>query len=345
MSTLKPIINPIVLSTTFVQKTPGQMGYSRVDNPTRLGLEQELADLEGAKHALAFSSGSSVLAAVFALLHSGDTILCHREVYEGTVRMLHTIFNRFGIKTIVSDLRSSQSLTFPKGTKMIMCEIVSNPTLSVIDLGLVTKATKKQNAIIVIDNTMATPFFSRPLEKGTDIVVHSLSKFISGHHDVTAGALMTNNTELFKKLRSIQTTLGLSLSPADSFLVSRGIRTFDIRMKKHSENAVVVSKFLKRHPLVEKISFPGISGMVSFWVKGNKQETVRVLKALRHIRIAHSFGGTETTVLHPRSMMTWSISPRKLDKQGITENLVRMSIGLEDTDKIIKDLMAALKKL
>lgn len=342
MNTLNPLVEPIVTSTICIHHTPGQMGYGRVDNPTRLALERELALLENARFALTFSSGSAALAAAFSLLKSGETVLSHEHVYEGTSRMLQDIFKRFGILHSTANFAESTVLrTTIDKVRLIICESITNPCLVRLNLNKIAQV-KGKKTIFVVDNTVATPIFEHPLEKGADIVVHSLTKYIAGHHEVIAGAIMTNNLKLFKQLRHIQWTLGAIPGPFDCSLVLRGMQTLKIRMLTHQKNGQLVSGFLVKNPWVKKAIFPGISGMVSFWIQGDRKRTIAFLMRLKHIRIAHSFGGTQTTVLHPLSMMTWTASRHELEKQEITGNLVRMSVGIEDPKIIISDLRQAL---
>ncbi len=332
MSNLSPLVAPIILSTTMAQKKPEGGGYSRIDNPTRLLLEKDLAKLEKAKFALAFSSGSAAIMTILATLKAGDEIICHQEVYEGTLRLLTKIFSKFKIKVKLTDINHLKSVN-PK-TKIVWLENVTNPTLQIIDVQKICRRLKQKNLLIVVDNTFATPVFQNPLLLGADIVIHSLTKFISGHHDVTAGAIMLNDKKLFKQLKFLQCTIGAVPSPFDCFLIQRSLETLNIRMRQHQVNAQKVANFLKSHPKISKVSFPGFSGLVSFWIKGNKQKTLKSLSRLKHIKIAHSLGGTQSTIMHPASMMTLS-SP-------INDCLVRLSVGLEDNQIIINDLRQAL---
>jgi len=341
MNNLTPLVTSIEIATTKVHRSPGQMGYGRVDNATRLALEGELAELEGARFALAFASGSAALAAVFSLLSKGDGVVSHREQYEGTERMLDGVFSRFGITNQSIDFTDAKDLQKMKSPRLMICESITNPTLQVIPLKRVAGTAKAKEALLAVDNTVATPVFLRPLEAGADIVIHSLTKFIGGHHDAMAGAVMTNNRDLFESLRSIQWNLGAVPGPFDCSLIMRGIRTLPLRMQGHRSNARAVARFLRSHKRIGRVSFPGISGMVSFWMKGDPGKFMR---ALEHVRIAHSFGGTETTVLHPRSMMTWTRSEQELERDGITGRLFRLSVGLEVPEVVIGDLAQALER-
>lgn len=341
---LNSIVEPIFLSATFSQKKPSQWGYGRVDNPTRLSLEKELAILEKAKHGLAFSSGSAAVAALFLIFKSGDHILCHEELYEGTMRQLEKVFKKFGLVFDLvnfSDLKKVQQ-SINKKTKLLFFENITNPTLKVINVKEIAGIAKKNKIKVAVDNTICTPIFQKPLCLGADIVIHSLTKFINGHHDVIAGAIMLNNEKIFKQLKFFQHTIGAVPSPFDCFLMGRGIKTLSLRMKRYKESAEQVSWFLNKHKQVKKISFPGVSGLVSFWLKGDNIETKRFLGRLKHIKIAHSFGGVESTILHPSSMMTFSFSEKKMKELGIANSLLRLSVGLEEIDLIIKDLDQAL---
>lgn len=317
----------------MTQTVPEQGGYGRIDNPTRLRLERELAKLEKARFALAFSSGSAAIAGIFNTLKSGDKVICHQEVYEGTLRLLGKVFSKFGIEVLLTDVTKLRSVD--KKTRIVWLENVTNPTLKVIDVKKICERLKMRNRLIVVDNTMATPIFKNPLVDGADAVVHSLTKFIGGHHDVTAGAVLTNNQKLFRKLKFLQHTVGAVPSPFDCFLILRSLETLPIRMHQHQKNARGIAAILKNQPRVEKVSFPGFSGLVSLWIKGGKQEVFNFLSRLKHITIAHSFGGAVTTILHPASMMILSLP--------LDDNLVRLSVGLENKKMIINDLQQALR--
>jgi len=341
------IAPPIHLSTIFTQKSPGEhlgFEYSRIGNPTREGLEKELAKLEKGKFALTFSSGTAAAATVLASLSAGDHILCSQDVYEGTFRLLQKVFKKFDVSFSFVDFSKVDSLekSIKPNTKLIWFENLTNPLLKVIDTQKIVRITKKSSVLVLVDNTFATPIFRNPLLEGADIVLHSLTKFIGGHHDITAGALIGNNQQLFENLNFLQHTIGATPSPFDCFLVLRSIKSLSVRMSQHTKNAKVVTRFLKSCDKIEKVNFPGFSGMVSFWVKGDQNETVQFLEKLKHIKITQSLGGPDTIVQHPRAMMTFSLSNRELDRLGITTNLVRMSVGIENVSIIIEDIQKAL---
>lgn len=344
MINLKPIVDPIVLATTFIQPSPCQEGYGRVDNPTRLILEKRLAELEKARFALVFSSGSAAVATVLSSLKKGDHIICHEETYEGTLRLLEKVFKKFGVGFSLVNLSKEKDIKkcVKKNTRLIWLENITNPTLKTLNVRSISYLVNKSEIKIVVDNTFATPVFNNPLKNGADIVLHSLTKFISGHHDVIAGAVMLNDEKIFKKLKFLQQTMGVIPSAFDCFLIMRGIETLNLRMKKHWKNAKIITRFLSSHSKVEKVSFPGIGGVVSFWIKGDENMTLKFIKKLKIIKTAHSFGGTKSTILHPISMMTFSLKKEKLRKIGITDTLVRLSVGLEKVNDLINDLKKSL---
>jgi len=342
------IIPPIYLSTIFAQESPGKhlgFEYSRIGNPTREVLERDLAKLEKGKFALAFSSGTAAAATVLASLSAGDHILCSQNVYEGTFRLLQKVFKKFDVSFSFVDLSKVDSLkkAIKPNTRLIWFENLTNPLLKVINTQEIVRIAKKSKVLVLVDNTFATPIFRNPLLEGADIVLHSLTKFIGGHHDVTAGALVCNDQQLFENLNFLQHTIGATPSPFDCFLVSRGIKSLNVRMQQHKKNAEIVSQFLKTSKKTEKVVFPGFSGVVSFWIKGGQKETARFLKKLKHIKITQSLGGPDTIMQHPRSMITFSLSARELDGMGVTKNLIRMSVGLEDVSIILEDLKQALR--
>ena len=341
------VIPPIHLSTIFAQKSPGKhtgFEYSRIGNPTREGLEKELAKLEKGKFALSFSSGTAAAATVLASLSSGSHILCSQDVYEGTFRLLQKVFKKFNVSFNFVDLSNIDEVekSIKPNTKLIWFENLTNPLLKVINVKRIVRIAKKSKVLVLVDNTFATPVFRNPLTDGADIVLHSLTKFIGGHHDVTAGALVVNDQQLFENLNFLQHTIGATPSPFDCFLVLRGIKSLNVRMQQHKKNAKAVAQFLQSSKQIERVVFPGFSGIVSFWVKGSQKKTTQFLEKLKHIKITQSLGGPDTIVQHPRSMMTFSLSSKKLDKLGLTKNLIRMSVGLEEKGLIIKDIKQAI---
>jgi len=342
MKNLKPITPDLTLSTTFAQQKPEQGGYSRVDNPTRLLLEQKLAKLEKGKFSLTFSSGSAAATTMLLSLKVNDHIICSQDVYDGTLRLLEKVFNKLKIDFSLVNFSNLENIkkAINPNTKLIWFENLTNPLLKQINTTEISKLVKNTNIKILVDNTFATPIFKNPLIKGADIVLHSLTKFIGGHHDVTAGTLILNNQKLFNKLKFLQHTIGAIPSPFDCFQIMQHLKTLSLRMKHHQKNARKIAKFLQNHPQAGQVSFPGFSGIISFWLKTNPNS---FLKKLKLIKIAHSLGGTETTILHPISMMTLSLSEKQKQKMKITKNLFRLSVGLENHHLIINDLNQALK--
>ncbi len=345
---LKTIRFPIIFSTALAQEVPEQGGYGRVDNPTRLALEDKLASLEKAKFALAFSSGSAAAATLLASFKAGDHILASRDIYEGTIRLLEKVFFKLGLKFTLIDLSDPSQLeirlkkSIKRKTRLLWLENPSNPLLKTIDLKTISKIAAKKNIKILVDNTFATPIFQKPLDRGAHIVIHSLTKFINGHHDVTGGAIMLNDKKIFRKLQFLQQTMGAVPSPFDCFLIERGMLTLSLRMRKHQGNARRIARFLRHHNKVIRVNYPGFSGVLVFWLKGDRNNTLAFLKKLKLIKIAHSFGGAETTILHPVTMMGFSLSKSEREEIGITDNFLRLSVGLEDVDEIVKDLKIAL---
>ena len=359
------IMTPIFATSTFVQKSPGQhqgYDYARTANPTRTALEESLAALEGGKHALALSSGCTGSDVLLHLLEVGDHVVSVDDVYGGTSRLFRTIWSRHGVKTTFADLTSgtvSDSAT-PK-TRLIWIETPTNPLLKVIDIQAVTAWAKKQNPrpLVVVDNTFASPYFQRPLDLGADVVLHSTTKYLNGHSDVVGGALITNDKALHERLHHIQNSIGGIAGPFDSFLVLRGIKTLALRMKRHEENAIEIANFLEKHPKVERVLYPGLKshpqhaiakkqmmgfgGMVTFFLKSDLGGARRFLENVKVFSLAESLGGVESLVDHP-AIMTHASIPAEMRKElGITDTLVRLSVGIENVEDLKDDLNHALQ--
>lgn len=363
------IITPIDLSTIFAQKEPGEpeFQYGRVHNPTRSVLEKTMAQLESGNFGLMFSSGQAAATTILSVFEKEDHIICSVDVYEGTIQLLEKVFKKFGIEfDIIEMTEENLRKSIRKNTKLVWFETPTNPLLKIIDIKKVSEIAKEHKIKVLVDSSFATPILQEPLKLGADIVLHSLTKFINGHNDVTAGAIVLNDEELYEKLKFLQYTLGAVPSPIDCFLILRGLKTLSIRMKKHGENALKIAKFLENHKKIEKVIFPGLEshtnhklakiqmngfgGVVSFCVKGDLKSTVKFLKNLRLISIAQSYGGAETVVQHPIKMMASSfkslnLSKEEVEKKGITDNFLRLSLGLEDSNDLINDLKQALEKI
>lgn len=364
--THRPVIPPISMSTTFMQTAPAEHAgyeYSRSGNPTRNCLEKCIAALEGAKYGLCFASGLATTLNLTYLLKSGDNIICFDDVYGGTNRYFRVCAENMGVKTIFVDARNPENVrkAIKSNTKMLWMETPTNPTMKIVDIKAIADIAKNSSSspILVVDNTFMSSYFQRPLQLGADIVMHSLTKYMNGHSDVVMGAIATNNEDLYKRLLYLQNALGAVPSPFDCFLVNRGLKTLHIRMERHMENGLAVARFLEKHPMVEKVLHPGLpshpqhelakkqcsgfSGMVSFYVKGGREEAQTFIKNLKYITLAESLGCVESLVEIPSLMTHQSVPEEQREKLGITDNLIRMSVGLEAKEDILNDLNQALK--
>lgn len=358
------VIPAIYQTSTFQQKEPGVhqgWDYSRAGNPTRDFYEESLASLENAKYGLAFSSGLAAEQAIIQMLNPGDHVLVCDDVYGGTGRLFRTLYAKYGIEFSFIDMSEMQLIEseIKKNTAMIWVETPTNPTLKIIDIAAVAKIAKKQKAILVVDNTFASPIFQQPLALGADIVVHSTTKYIGGHSDLIGGAVMTSNDELHQKVKYVQFAGGAVPSPFESFLLHRSIKTLAIRMQQHHQSATQIASFLGEHSKVSKVHFPGLkshpnhavalkqmtgfAGMLSFEIKGDYQQVIKFLDKLKIFTLAESLGGVESLINHPEKMTHASVPPELRKKLGIHSNLLRLSVGIEDVSDLIADLDAALK--
>jgi cystathionine beta-lyase/cystathionine gamma-synthase len=358
------IMTPIYQTSTYVQSAPGVnkgYEYARSQNPTRKALEEAFAVIENGKHGLAFSSGVAATDAVIKLLSSGDEVIAGSDMYGGTYRLFTKVFERFGIKFIfvdTADVKNIQAAVTPK-TKLIWIETPTNPLMSITDISATAAVSKKAGALLCVDNTFATPYLQNPLDLGADIVMHSATKYLGGHSDVIQGALIMNDDELREKLYFIQKSCGAVPGPMDCFLVLRGIKTLHVRMKQHNENGYVVAHFLRKHPKVDKvywcgfhdhpgydiakIQMRGFGGMMSFTLKDDSLEAaVKVLSSTKLFSLAESLGGVESLINHPASMTHASIPREERIKNGLTDGLIRLSVGIEDADDLVEDLKHAI---
>lgn len=360
------IMPPIFQTSTYVQSSPGEhkgYEYTRSHNPTRTRLETLLASLENAKHCLVTSSGLAASSLIMHMLPKGSKIICGDDVYGGTYRLFTKVFQdmhefHFVDTTNLSTLQAAVDKIKPA---LIWVETPTNPLLKISDIKGVTAIAKKIGAMTVVDNTFMSPYFQNPITLGADIVVHSMTKFINGHSDVVGGAMMFNSDELHKKLFYLQNAIGPCQSPFDSWLVIRGIKTLALRMKAHQENAMKIAKFLESHPKVEKVIYPGLAshpqhalaksqmsgfgGMITFFVKGGIEESRRFLENVHLFALAESLGGVESLVDHPAIMTHASIPKEVREGLGIYDNLIRLSVGVEDCDDLIGDLNTAFSKV
>ena len=358
---------PIYQTSTFEQEAPGAnkgFDYSRSNNPTRQAFEELLAGLEGGKRGIAFSSGLAAVDAVLKLLSSGDEIIAVDDIYGGTYRALHTIYNRFGITVKhvdTSDPANVLEAITPK-TKLIWLETPTNPTLKVSDIRAIASIAKAANALLLVDNTFCSPVAQQPLKHGADIVLHSITKYIAGHSDVIGGGIVVRDEELGLRIKYIQNATGAVLGPQDSWLAIRGAQTLHLRYERISNSAQKVAEFLLAHPDVAGVNYPGLrshpnhlvarsqssafGGVISFWLKDDREESaVELVKYIRLITLAESLGGVKSLVCVP-SRMTHAAVPREARiAAGIQDSLVRVSIGLEHADDLIEDLQHALVQL
>lgn len=358
------VMTPIYQTSTYWQKSPGEhqgFEYSRGTNPTRKALEASLAALENAKFGLAFSSGMGATDAVMKLLAPGDEVITGNDLYGGSYRIFTKIFANYGIKFHFLDLSNPEIIRehVNANTRLIWIETPTNPTMQIVDIAAVTKIGKENSLLTVVDNTFASPYLQNPIDLGADVVMHSVTKYIGGHSDVVMGALMLNDEDLYKRLWFIYNSCGATPGPMDSFLVLRGIKTLHLRMKAHCENGRKIAEFLKTHPKVDKIYWPGFTdhpnhevakqqmrdfgGMISITLKGaDLQETFRVASSFKVFSLAESLGGVESLINHPVTMTHASIPKEAREAVGVVDNLLRLSVGVEDVDDLLDDLKQAL---
>lgn len=362
------VITPIFATSTFVQPSPGinkGYEYSRSGNPTRKALEQCIADLENGAHGFAFSSGLAASSTVLELLPHGSHILSINDLYGGTFRLFERVRkNSAGIETTYIDFKDIDAArkAIRNTTCLIWVETPTNPLLKVVDLEQIASLARDHGLISVCDNTFATPYLQKPLELGFDIVVHSATKYLNGHSDVVAGAVVVREqNEIADRLGFLHNAVGAILSPFDSFLVLRGLKTLAIRMEAHSKNALAISQFLEKHPLVEKVLYPGLpshpdfslankqmslpGGMITFFLKGGIEESRIFLEHCHLFSLAESLGGVESLIEHPAIMTHASIPAETRKKTGISDNLIRISLGIEDVNDLIADLENAFEAL
>ncbi len=350
------VVPPIYAVSTFQQEAPGVhkgFDYSRADNPTRQRLERALAELEGAKYAAAFASGVAATAAILTLLEPGDHVLAGDDLYGGTYRLFEQIYRKYGLAFDYADLSDPANVRLRENTRLIWLETPTNPLLKIIDIQAI--AERKGDALLAVDNTFASPYLQNPLALGADLVLHSSTKYLGGHSDLIGGAVMTNDPELYERLKFVQKSVGAVPSPFDCFLVHRGIKTLAVRMKAHCENALKIAQFLAAHPKVERVYYPGLEGhpghevarrqmrdfggMVSFELGGDVRAFFKTLKVFT---LAESLGGVESLANHPATMTHASIPKEERERRGIRDSLVRLSVGIEHPDDLIEDLERAL---
>ncbi len=368
-----PVVTPIYQTSTFKFKSVDHGAalfkgeedgyiYTRMKNPTIEAMEQAIADLENGYKGLGCGSGMSAIHTVFqTLLNSGDHVICSKAVYGPTATLLSTVFSRFGVETTfvnTSDLNQIKN-AINEHTKVIYVETPGNPTLEITDIEEVSKIAKENNLVFVVDNTFMSPALQRPLDLGADVVVHSLTKFLNGHADVVAGVIVVKDEEMYSKMRKVLNQNGGVIDPFNAFLVHRGLKTLSLRMERHSRNAEKIAKFLEEHPAVEWVIFPGLEshpqyeiakkqhkdcgGMISFELKGGIEAGKKVMNSVKLCQLAVSLGGVESLIQHPASMTHASMGKEQREAAGITDGLVRLSVGIENVDDLIADIKQALE--
>lgn len=357
---------PIYQTSTFTQKSPGKhfgYEYSRSHNPTRTRLEECLASLEKAKYALVTASGMSAVTLIMHALKPGSTIVCGDDVYGGTYRLFNTVFHETHkfIFVDTTDIKELEKALRENKPDMVWLESPTNPMLKITDIKKVSQMAKKVKAKVVVDNTFMSPYFQNPLSLGADIVLHSMTKYINGHSDVVGGCLMLNDKAFYDKVWVLQNSIGPSQSPFDSWLVLRGLKTLGVRMEAHQKNAMKIAGWLEKHPKVEKIYYPGLkshpqhkiakaqtsghSGMITFFLKGGLKESKKFLSTVKLFSLAESLGGVESLIEHPAIMTHASVPKAIRERLGIHDNLIRLSVGVEDVDDLIEDLKEAFSKV
>ena len=362
------VMPPIFQTSTYAQSSPGVnkgYAYSRSANPTRTALENAFASLENGTHGFAFSSGLSAIDCVLRTLNPGDEVIAGDDIYGGTYRMFTNMFEKYGLKFQYVDMNEVANVVnaISEKTKLIWIETPTNPLMKIADIEEITKVVKEKNTdiLVAVDNTFATPYLQRPLDLGVDIVMHSATKYLGGHSDLVMGALMVKDAKLAEELHFIQFAAGAIAGPMDSFLALRGVKTLHLRMQRHCENGKAVAKYLSEHPKVGEVFYPGLEnhpnheiakkqmddfgGMVSFRLKDeSKQAALTFLENTKIFTLAESLGGVESLVSHPVTMTHASIPEADRLKIGITDSLIRLSVGVEDIDDLLADLEEALSK-
>jgi cystathionine beta-lyase/cystathionine gamma-synthase len=358
------IMTPIFQTSTYVQKAPGDhkgYEYARTQNPTRSVLEKQLAVLENGSDAICFASGLAAMDAILKLLKSGDEVLSCNDLYGGSYRQIVRVYSPFGIASKFVDMSNPRVLAkhITKKTKLIWIETPTNPMLGIVDIAAICAVAKAKGVMTCVDNTFASPYLQNPLDLGADLVLHSATKYIGGHSDVVHGCIVTKDTDLAARLRFIQNASGAVPGPQDCFLILRGIKTLHLRVKAACENAAKIANFLAAHPKVDKVYYPGFKthpnhkiakkqmrhfgAMVSFDVKnGSVDDAMKVLSSTALFSLAESLGGVESLIGHPASMTHASIPREERLKVGLTDSLIRLSVGIEDADDLIADLNQAL---
>jgi cystathionine gamma-lyase len=361
------LVAPIFQTSTYEQDSPGHdkgFSYSRTNNPTRQRLESVLAELEGVKHAAVFASGLAAENAVLqAYLRPGDEIIIPRDVYGGTYRILNQVYRPIGIviRQIDTDNLKAVEAALTARTRLVWIESPTNPRLLINDIAAISKLAHAGGALVVVDNTFATPYFQQPFELGADIVVHSVTKYLAGHSDTIQGAALAKDTAVFEPIKFLQNATGATPSPFDCWLTLRGVKTLELRMERHGENALAIASALENHPRVRRVYFPGLpghpghevarrqmsgfGGMVSFELEGTTEEVISFVSSRRYFALAESLGGVKALICHPATMTHASIPPEARAELGLSDTLIRLSPGCENAEDLVDDLLAGLAEL
>lgn len=357
------VMTPVYLTSTYAQAAPGEhkgYEYSRTDNPTRAALEANLAALEGGRYGLAFASGMAAITTFMATFQAGDHVVAFDDLYGGTVRLFDQVLTKFGLEFTYVDLSDVRRLgpALRPNTRLVWVETPTNPLLKLVDLQAVVAIARQAGVLTACDNTFLTPFFQRPLEFGIDVVMHSTTKYLNGHSDLVGGALVLNDTALYERLKFLQNTLGAVPGPMDAWLTLRGTKTLAVRMERHEANALRIARWLEAHLAVERVLYPGLEshpqhdlarrqqrgfgGMITFFLKGDLDSARRFLSSVRIFTLAESLGGVESLIEHPAIMTHASLPPERRAALGISDTLIRLSVGIEHVDDLIEDLSQAL---
>lgn len=361
------IMTPIFQTSTYVQESPSKhkgYAYARGANPTRNALQKSIAALENGKFGLCFSSGMGATDAVIKLLSPGDEVITSNDLYGGSYRMFKKVYEKFGIKFHFIDLSEAKNAEayINSKTKLFWIETPSNPLMRIIDIQACVQLAKKNNCLIAVDNTFASPYLQNPLDLGADIVMHSVTKYLGGHSDVVMGALVVNDEKLYQELAFITNSCGAVPGPQDSFLVLRGIKTLHLRMERHCHNGKIIAEYLRQHPKIGKVYWPGFTdhpnhaiakkqmrdfgGMLSFTLKEDSLEkATQLMESVELFSLAESLGGVESLINHPASMTHASIPREERIKNGLSDTLIRLSIGVEEAEDLLADLEQALSKI
>ncbi len=358
------VVPPIYQTATYVLEEVGVdkgFDYTRAANPSRQLLEEHLAEIEGAKYGVCFSSGMAAVDSVLKILKSGDHVICSDDVYGGVSRHFNNVLIHYGIEFTYVNTSNPHEVeeALKSNTKLLWVETPTNPLLKITDLEAMNKIAKSNNLLFGVDATFSTPVFLRPLEYGADLVMHSTTKYLSGHNQIIGGSIHTNNKEIFDKMKFIQKTIGAVPSPFDCFLTMLGLRTLHLRMERHNKNAMSVAEFLENHPKVSRVAYPGLksdpgykiakeqmsgySGMISFELKGGIPSGKHLMNNVKLCLLAESLGAVETMITHPATMTHAEVPVEERHARGLTDGLVRLSVGIEDKIDIIEDLKQALK--